>query len=159
MGPGWQSASDLWSWIAGNTPTGERNLPIPSRIRGPEVIILSRKRFSKNSSYNPIKTTNRHAQNDRKDRGKISSFHNDIFQSNSCFSWKPTLPVLCTINSLHHVFMSHGWAGLVQQLVLYRAASTASCSMESCTASLSESISRKTDTTFGVSGNPDLRKT
>ena len=53
-----------------------RNLSIPSRIRGPVVIIiLSRKRFSKKSSFNPMKTTNPRAQNDRKDRGKISSFY------------------------------------------------------------------------------------
>ena len=49
------------------------NLSIPSRIRGPDVIIiLSRKQFSKKSSFNPVKTTNPSAPNDRKDRGKIS---------------------------------------------------------------------------------------
>ena len=51
------------------------NLSIPSRIRGPDVIILSRKRFSKKSSFNPIKTTTPRAQNDCKDPGKISSVH------------------------------------------------------------------------------------
>ena len=55
-----------------------RNLLIPSRIRGPDVIIiiiLSRQQFSKKSRLNPIKITNPRAQNDRKDRGKISSFY------------------------------------------------------------------------------------
>ena len=53
-----------------------RNLSIPSRIRGPDVIIiLSWKRFSEKSFFNPIKTTNPRAQNDRKDRGKISSLY------------------------------------------------------------------------------------
>ena len=53
-----------------------RNLSIPGRIRGPDVIIISsRKQFSKKSSFNPIKTTKPRAQNDRKDRGKISSVH------------------------------------------------------------------------------------
>ena len=54
-----------------------RKLSIPRRIRGPDVIIiiLSRKRFSKKSPLNPIKITNPRAQNDRKDRGKISSVY------------------------------------------------------------------------------------
>ena len=51
-------------------------LSIPSRIRGQvAIIILSRKRFSKKSPFDPIKTTNPRAQNDRKDRGKISSVY------------------------------------------------------------------------------------
>ena len=53
-----------------------RNLSIPSRIRGQvAIIILLRKQFSKKSPFNPIKTTNPHSQNNRKDRGKISRFH------------------------------------------------------------------------------------
>ena len=62
--------------LDGREPPKWRKLSIPSRIRGPVVIIiLSRKRFSKKSPFNPIKTTNAHARNDRKDRGKISSFY------------------------------------------------------------------------------------
>ena len=61
--------------LDGREPAKRREMSIPSRIRAPDVIIFSRKRFSKKSPFNPIKTTNPRAQNDRKDRGKISSFH------------------------------------------------------------------------------------
>ena len=95
-----------------------RNLPIPSRIPGPDVIILSRNRFLKKPFVQGGQITNRHAPNDRKDMqglwGKIfvsaktmicdgisttsnltcsrQAFHENhcgsLTMINSCFSWK-----------------------------------------------------------------------
>ena len=42
--------------LDGRNHSNKRNLSISSRISGPDVMILSRKRFPKISSFNPFKT-------------------------------------------------------------------------------------------------------
>ena len=52
-----------------------RNLPIPSRIRGPDVIVLSRNRCLKKSLFYPTQTKHIDAQNDRSDQEQFSCDH------------------------------------------------------------------------------------
>ena len=118
--------------LDGREHSKRRKLSIPSRIRGPvAIIILSRKRFRRNhpsilsKPQTPVpKMTARTVRIYQVFIVTKSGFVKVFASQTNVFSWTTTFLVLCIINSLQHVFMSHGWAGHVQRLVLYRAAST-----------------------------------